>query len=805
MSTMIPTRWVQVVKNIWQNKERSVLVILSIAVGVAAVGAINNSIRLIERDLSGQHLQTQPSSIHIFVTPFQSDLSRAVEDLREVERVEARRIAPALIGHGPKRGDTIDLNVAEDFTDMAVGQIILEEGNLTPGLRQIMLERTSAEILGLSIGDTVIVEMSGGLHYELTISGIVHDLHVPPYSVSRRYSGYLSMETLVWMGQPSYYNRLDVLVNEDQLDRNNVLETGSMIKDRVIEPGGHMVGDILIPGLESDPGEFWAQNQIDGAVLILQVMGAMAIFLSGGLVVNTISAMLAQQIAQIGIMRSIGAVRRQLIEMYLANVLVMSLTALVIAIPLALIGSWWLSTFSADFLNFNIETIDLSWQLVLLMIGLGLMMPQTVALYPIIAGTRISVYDAIYQYGLSSEGSQGWIEHLLTQLKMFSPPARLSLRNTFRKKARLVFTLITLTMAGAMFVAVFSTRVSLSSSFEATRRYFAYDTSLAIPGGANWRTVERETNRVLDVEVIETFAASTATVILPGGREGDQVTVYATPHDEIVTIDPFMLEGRWLTPDDVNGVVVNEDLVIVTPHLGLNSTITLDIAGQEREYRIVGITSRHLIGNRVYMTYPSYTRATGRSNQVDVVHIRASENGVSSAVLQDHLAEQLEVHFDNVGLSDRSATTHHQIFGRFTDTFDVVLVILVAMALILVMVGSLSLTGTMGMNVLERTKEIGVLRAVGASNQAVRQVVVVEGIVVGLISFVFVSILSWPVGYILAREVVRVVLRTDLNYYYSYPALIAWLAIVIVIGIVSSLAPARRAVSLTVREVLDYE
>ena len=123
----------------------------------------------------------------------------------------------------------------------------------------------------------------------------------------------------------------------------------------------------------------------------------------------------------------------------------------------------------------------------------------------------------------------------------------------------------------------------------------------------------------------------------------------------------------------------------------------------------------------------------------------------------------------------------------------------------LAIVGALSLTGTMGMNVLERTREIGVLRAVGAANSAVRQVVVVEGIMVGLMSWVFSTLLSAPVGRILAGAVVESVLKAQANFQYSVVGVVVWLVIVVVIGILSSLSPAQNAVRLSVREVLDYE
>jgi len=127
------------------------------------------------------------------------------------------------------------------------------------------------------------------------------------------------------------------------------------------------------------------------------------------------------------------------------------------------------------------------------------------------------------------------------------------------------------------------------------------------------------------------------------------------------------------------------------------------------------------------------------------------------------------------------------------------------MAGLLAVVGGLSLTGTMGMNVMERTREIGVLRALGANNIAIRQVVVIEGVVVGAMSWLFSALVSGPAGFVLAGAVVGAVLRSQVSYRYSALGLGIWLFVVALIGIAASLAPARSAAQLTVREVLDYE
>ena len=606
-----------------------------------------------------------------------------------------------------------------------------------------------------------------------------------------------------WACSP-YYNRLNIVTTEGKTDREHVLAVAGLARDRVIQPAGYAVGRIQIPGFSSDPGQHWAQNQVNGLLLVLQVMGILVIFLTGGLVINTISAILTQQIKQIGIMRSIGARRKQIIGMYVLYVTILSVLGLLIGLPLGMLGAAGLAALAASFLNFTVTPITLPADVALTQIAVGLLMPIGVALYPIVSGTRISVYDAIYEYGLTSEDRHGPIDRLLIKIRRLSPPIMLSLRNTFRNKARLIFTLITLTMAGAMFISAFSTRASLTNQINEIVRYVSFDGSLGLPYGTNRYTAEREALRIPGVAVAEAWAQGSGIVMRPGGVEGDEVEIVGLPIDT-QTIEPRFLAGRWLQAGETRQVVVNDDFLEREPDTTVGSEIKLKVGDVERAYEVVGIVSKHLAGPRVYMAYDTFGKLTGRQNQADVIRVRASADHISDYAEQDRIANALEKHFKDAGLSTAISSTQHSTYEMFTSAFDILLLVLVIMAGLLAMVGALSLTGTMGMNILERTREIGVLRAVGASNQSVRQVVVVEGVVVGLIAWFIGTVLAVPVGQILATAVLRAVLKANAIYEFSVTGMLIWLALIVVIGIFASLGPARNAVSLSVREVLDYE
>ena len=117
----------------------------------------------------------------------------------------------------------------------------------------------------------------------------------------------------------------------------------------------------------------------------------------------------------------------------------------------------------------------------------------------------------------------------------------------------------------------------------------------------------------------------------------------------------------------------------------------------------------------------------------------------------------------------------------------------------------MGLAGTMGMNVLERTREIGITRAIGADDRAVMRTVIAEGVVIGMISFGLAVILSIPFTYLLSTIVSLAVFETPIEVVFTYLGYAIWLGLVLVLSALASILPARNAAKLTIREVLAYE
>ncbi len=138
----------------------------------------------------------------------------------------------------------------------------------------------------------------------------------------------------------------------------------------------------------------------DAIALLLTPLGLLALFLSGFLVINTISALMAQQVRQIGVMKSIGARRGQVVTMYLSAVMAYSMLALLVAIPLTVFVAGGIAQFLGGFINIDFPRWSLPTNVLVIQLLVGIVVPLLAALWPVRRGTSVSVREAISEYGL---------------------------------------------------------------------------------------------------------------------------------------------------------------------------------------------------------------------------------------------------------------------------------------------------------------------------------------------------------------------------------------------------------------------
>jgi putative ABC transport system permease protein len=145
------------------------------------------------------------------------------------------------------------------------------------------------------------------------------------------------------------------------------------------------------------------------------------------------------------------------------------------------------------------------------------------------------------------------------------------------------------------------------------------------------------------------------------------------------------------------------------------------------------------------------------------------------------------------------------IINESGEKINLVISLLLILAILTGLVGSIGLSGTLSLNVLERTSEIGILRAVGAHDKAISQLVIYEGLFTGLVSYVIGALVSFPVSILLGNMVNQAIFKSEAILTINPTGFLIWFAVVILMSIIASLLPARNATRLTIREVLAYE
>jgi putative ABC transport system permease protein len=800
---MISSRWYKVLNDLWGNKMRTVLIVLSIAVGLFAFGTIVSSQTILSAGLAESFAAINPSSGTVRTLElFGEDFVRSVRAMKDVEEADARRALDVRVQVGPDEWANLRLFAISDYDDIRINKVRPESGAWPPPEREILIERAALPLIKAQVGDVVLIEMPNEKRRELRIAGLAHDPAQLPAQIDGSPYGYVSFETLEWLGEPHGFNEL-YIVAKNRDDKEFAQQVVNEVKTKVEK------NDFTIPMMTTaEPGQLPLNDVLQAVLLLMGTLGLLSLFLSMFLIVNTVSALLAQQKRQIGVMKAIGARTGQIMGTYLGMVMIYGLIALIIAVPLSTVGSRGLSRLMAAFFNFDLTDLSVSPQAILLQIAVGLMVPILASLYPFIANLRVTAAEAMSDYSMGrGRFGSGLLDRLLSGANLWFArrvllrPLLLSLRNIFRSKGRLVLTLITLTLGGATFIGVFSVSATLSDTIDDLMQVYNFDSVIVFARPYRIERIAREAQRVPGVVQTDVYVQVPARRVRPDGSEGQAIFLLAFRVGSELVPGPAIVQGRWLLPEDENAIVVDAILLKEEPDIELGDEIVLTIEGRERTFRVVGM-SLGIVAPICYVNHPYIARITGDVGRTSAA-IVATEGHDETAVIETTAA--LEAHLERRGLRVSNVYSINEERAEGEAFFGAIISLLLIMSILLAIVGGLGLMGTMSINVLERTREIGVLRAIGARNKGVAWVFIREGIAIGVLSWLLGSVLAFPLGKALSDAVGVSVLGAPQAFSYSMAGMWIWLVLVVTLSALASFLPARNASRLTVREVLAYE
>ena len=538
---------------------------------------------------------------------------------------------------------------------------------------------------------------------------------------------------------------------------------------------------------------------------MLGALGILITILSASLIINTLNALLTQQRRQIGVMKLIGGRSKQILAMYLILIIAYGLVALVVAVPLGAIAGYALAWYIAYLLGAVLQGFRIIPVAVVTQVLVALLIPLGAGFFPVNSGAKTNVRRAISDYRPGSQATQSsFFNRNIQRFSWISRPILLSFRNTFRKRGRLLLTLFTLTVAGAVFIAVFNVRDSMSSVMDQLMQHFMGDVTVNFRRPYRVNRVDEALMGVPGIDGVEGWGGAAAEIWDANGRVVTNLSIAAPPQDTQL-LTPGIVAGRWLLPNEEGALVVSDTIYNFFPDFEPGDSLTIKIPGRKEEpWTVVGIFRFvDMLGDP--MAYASFEYVADKmnlSNQATSYRIITEDH---RAAAQQELTRRIDSYLNDRGFSVQSVQSGYLLRETATQAVNTLVVFLLIMAILTAFVGSIGLTGTMSINVLERTREIGVMRTIGAVDWVIMQSVMIEALVIGLITWVLAIGLSFPISYLLLTIIGTAMMGSALTLSITPLGIFLWFGVVIILSIIASIMPARKAARLTINEVLAYE
>ncbi|MEO8191529.1 MAG: FtsX-like permease family protein [Acidobacteriota bacterium] len=812
--------WKKAVADFWHERTRTVLVVLAMALGISAFTTVLATRAILTRELDRGYLATNPASATLRLDAVDDDLVRAVLSGHGVSEAEARRVVSGRLRTPSGEWRGLRLFVVKDYASIRVSRLTREKGAWPPGKGEMLIERDAFQVARAKIGDRVTIRTARGPETELRVTGSVHDVGQAQARMENLVYGYITLDSLAELGEEPFLDQLQISVAKDRFDEAHVRAVAADVV-KLAAGAGHAVKRVDVP----TPGKHPHSDIMGVLLLAMAAFGLGVLALSGILVINLMTALMGAQIRQIGVMKTVGGTRAQIARIYFSQALFLGLGALVLAVPAGIAGSRMFCRSQSLLLNFDIESFAIPFWVFLLAAAVGILLPLSAAAWPVWKGSGVSIREALSDFGVSSRNfGETRFDRMISGAGGLTRPLLLAIRNSFRRRARLLLTVLTLGAGGLFFMSALNVRASMIHTLD---RLFAarhFDLSVTLGALAPFEKVQRAVSKTVGIRQVEGWIVTEGTLPEVKGRAqraasepstssgghgagghgpglaGDRFAVLALPAPTpLLQFD--VLEGRALRADDTNAVLINTALA-AKGGTAVGKEVSLQLGHRPMPWRVVGVVREPFSPPVAYVRRGYLEELGGFSGMTNSLRLALDRTDPTSIA---RVKASLEQNLDREGV--RSVGSLSNADGRFG--FDqhmvMIYVALIVMSAAIGAVGALGLMTTMSLNVLERRREMGVLRAIGATPAAVWMLVVGEGCAVGLISWAASTFLAWPVSRGIGNLLVAFAFKSRLDFSFAPLGPAVWLAVSLLLGAVASFLPAWQGSRASVRESLEYE
>ena len=797
--------------DVTRRKGRTLLVVLGIFIGVFGLTAINTAEDALFAALSfSQSGQTTQPDIILDVDHLDPALLPTLRSVAGVETVQYQTIFSTQ-WHISQAPGHIPMEIASyhDLRHVALTPFQMTSGRY-PNAGEIVMEYGDLGLQSFSIGDTVTVDTAQGTMH-LRVVGLARTPGHNPAAAGDG-EGYMSEAGLQQL-TAGVGLRPEIAVKV----QSHADSVAAALQQVLLAHGIAVHGSVVSTGGPTSP----PTNAIAGVFSLLRILAIVAVVMSGILILNTVTTLVAEQTAIVGAMKAAGGTRGAIMRGYLVSVGIYSLLATPPGLMLGVLAGYALGSLLAGSVPIDIGPFVLQWWIVAVGLAVGFGVPILAALLPLWNGTRISVRDALAAYGVSAGGGNGLMARLGQQMTWVSQTVWLGLRGVFRKRWRAALTLLTLTLAGASFLVVQTASASVAHAVGSVDANLAADIHVDTAQPVSLAQLRSQLSAVGNVARVEHYGPDDTVTT----RWGRMDMLAFDPDTQLYHYQ--LTRGRWLTNGETDTAVLSDEALARTG-LHIGDTLTISEQGNQGNQgaqaplRIVGTVKQSVsdfgaIG-ALLTSVAAYNQLrgfpTGSSGDAGISFLIQARDRSPSAVnqLTDELDGLLNPGHNpgqtqnctqlcsggGAAVAPLSADTQHKQQSWF-----ILYALLYAVALIVGAVGVLGLANALTASVLERRREIGMLRAMGASGWRVGEVFWSEGLALGGIAWLAGGVFGLPLAYVFVHAFSELVMPVE--FVIDPAAFVVMFVAIVAVASLATLTPALRASQTRIAEMLRYE
>jgi putative ABC transport system permease protein len=787
------TQWRKIAGDFRQHRLQIFLIAVILVLGTAGVVAALNARAVLAREIEKSYQRANGADIVLWFDKVEPPVLDLVRSRPNVAEVDARATAFTRVAGKSGEWFPMRISVLADFANQKVNLIHRDRGDWPAAGDGILIEQSAMTLLGVSEGESLRVRIPANEAAGVRLSGFIHDPAVAPSTQDRMIYGYVGPAVAATLGQSAGLDQLLVKL-ENRGSMGDVSEFADYLS-------GWLKAKNFPPVRVDALNNTHPHAMLMTAMLrVLEVLAGIAFICSATLAACVVSLWMRREVRQVGIMKTLGARSWQLTRQYLALIAPLVLVTVAVAFPIGIALGRWVVKYHQTLLNTDVADWNEPRSLLLKELAFALAVPLLAMSVPILRAARISPRRAIQDPGIVAP--RGPIA--LTSRLIRMPGDRrwsFALRNSFRRPWRLALTLLALSAGGALFLTAHNNYESLMRVIDIALAHRGHDIEVQFQTAAPGAQLEAVAREVPDVEIAEAFRRAGVTLSADNDgsiavREGRRMQLTGYP-SETRLLELPLREGDWPAAPKSDAVVINRQVQEAAPGLCLGSEIAIKFRDRKTRVHIAGIVEE--IGAPViYAAFPVFENITGLPVGSTVLRVKARadrEQLVAGALEQALLSARLTPSF---------VTTKSEFRASLEEHFAVVGSVMKMIALASGLVGAITLIATVSLGVIERRREIGVIRALGARPRSVIAVFLVEGGAVAFLS----ALLSMAGGIVFARLLGGMAERQLLHV--AVPLYISRIGLgCLVVGLLLVIAGVWLSVSrilrLSVRDALAYE